>query len=151
MDKGDISNEVSPRLVVVFEGMLGILPERSGAGLLTQVRKFRSKQGQAKRAVSDYEINEPLGAVIWDTVWRFRYSVDVVTYLGEDFAEALTERLDFEGLPIGRVWADDPMRLARRIAHMPDLAAIYDNENHLMFGGKGRTLPAAPTTLIGGL
>lgn len=151
MQGGDISNEVSPRLVVVFEGLLGVLPDRKERRVETVVRKFGRRAQQQKRAVSAYEINEPLARVIWDTVWRYRYSVDVVTYLGAEFAEALTERLDVEGLPIGRVWADEPHKLARRIAHMPDVAAIYDNENHLMYGGKGRILPAAPTTLIGGL
>jgi hypothetical protein len=151
MERGDISNEVTPRLVVVFEGMLGTLPERRESAFEFAARTFGRRAQQQKRAVSAYEINEPLAHVIWDTVWRHRYSIDVVTYLGEEFAEALTERLDVEGLPIGRVWADEPHKLARRIAHMPDVAAIYDNENHLMYGSKGRTLPAAPTTLIGGL
>jgi hypothetical protein len=34
---------------------------------------------------------------------------------------------------------------------MPDVAAIFDNEHHLIYGSKGRALPAAPTTLIGAL
>lgn len=151
MQGGDISNEVSPRLVVVFEGLLGILPERREHVAELALRKLGRRSAQAKRSVNAYEINEPLAHVIWDTVWRYRYSVDVVTYLGEEFAEALTERLDREGLPIGRVWADEPHKLGRRIAHMPDVAAIYDNEHHLIYGSKGRTLPAAPTTLIGAL
>lgn len=151
MQNGDISNEVSPRLVVVFEGLLGVLPERRESAFEFAARTFGRRASQAKRSVNSYEINEPLARVIWDTIWRYRYSVDVVTYLGEDFAGALEERLDRENLPIGRVWADEPHKLARRIAHMPDVAAIYDNEHHLMYGSKGRTLPAAPTTLIGAL
>lgn len=148
MQGGDISSEVSPRLVIAFEGMLGILPDRSAA---FAAEKIARRMRQWKRAVRTYEINEPLAHVIWDTAWRYKYMVDVVTYLGEDFAEALTERLDTEGLPIGRVWADQPHLLARRLAHMPDVAAIFDNTNHLMYGSKGRLLPAAPTTLIGAL
>jgi hypothetical protein len=152
MERGNISNEVSPRLVIAFEGMLGLLPDKPDSRVVELMRRqFGSKSAQVKRAINSYTINEQLAHVIWDTTWRYKYSVDVVTYLGEEFAEALTERLDTEGLPIGRVWADDPKKLARRIAHMPDVAAIFDNENHLMFGSKGRTLPAHPTTLIGSL
>jgi hypothetical protein len=147
MQGGDISNEVSPRLVVVFEGLLGNLPtSRTRAGEAVARRAH-----QWKRAVKAYEINEPLAHVIWDTVWRHRYSVDVITYLGDEFAEALEWRLDIEGLPIGRIWADEPKKLARRLAHMPDVAAIFDNENHLIYGSKGRMLPAVPTTLIGAM
>lgn len=147
MQNGDISNEVSPRLVLVYEGLLGLLPTpRARAG-----EALARKTHQWKRAAKAYEINEPLARVIWDTVWRYRYSVDVITYLGEDFADAVEARLDDEGLPVGRVWADSPQRLARRLALMPDVAAVYDNENHLIYGSKGRTLPAAPTTLIGAL
>jgi hypothetical protein len=147
MQGGDISNEVSPRLVLVYEGLLGLLPTpraRAGESLARKARQW-------KRAVKAYEINEPLARVIWDTVWRYRYSVDVITYLGEDFAEAVEWRLDVEGLPVGRVWADNPQRLARRLALMPDVAAVYDNEHHLIYGSKGRMLPAVPTTLIGAL
>lgn len=149
MQGGDISNEVSPRLVVVWEGMLGI-PTEQPAAIKTWARKIgRNKEALLKRAVAEFEINEPLAKVIWDTVWRHQYSVDVVTYLGDPFARALEKRLDDENLPIGRVWAAVPHLLAREIAYMPDLAAIFDNENYMVYGSKGRTLPANATSLIG--
>lgn len=152
MERGDISNEVVPRLVVAFEGMLGILPEKpKERTLLTWPRRAGKRQAQAKRTVDAYDINDALARVIWDTTWRHKYSVDVVTYLGDDAVEALEARLDAEGLPIGRVWATTPERLARRLPYMPDVAAVFDNEHHLIYGSKGRTLPAAPTTLIGAL
>jgi hypothetical protein len=151
MERGDISNEVVPRLVIAYEGMLGVLPEKPERVHELVARKFGRRARMAKRTVDAYEINDRLARVIWDTTWRFRYSVDVVTYLGDDAVEPLEERLDREGLPIGRVWADTPERLARRLPYMPDVAAIFDNEHHLIYGSKGRTLPAAPTTLIGAL
>jgi hypothetical protein len=152
MQGGDISNEVVPRLVLAYEGMLGVLPEKPEGYVHELVaRKFGRRARMAKRTVDAYEINDALARVIWDTVWRFKYSVDVVTYLGEDAVEPLEARLDAEGLPIGRVWSTTPERLARRLPYMPDVAAIFDNEHHLIFGSKGRSLPAAPTTLIGAL
>jgi hypothetical protein len=152
MQGGDISNEVVPRLVIAYEGMLGVLPEKPEKYVTELVaRKFGRRARQAKRTVDAYEINDALARVIWDTVWRFKYSVDVVTYLGDDAVEPLEARLDAEGLPIGRVWATTPERLARRLPYMPDVAAIFDNEHHLIYGSKGRALPANPTTLIGAL
>jgi hypothetical protein len=152
MQGGDISNEVVPRLVVAFEGMLGVLPEKPENYVTELVaRKFGRRARQAKRIVDAYDINDALARVIWDTTWRHRYTVDVVTYLGEDAVEALEARLDVEGLPIGRVWATTPERLSRRLPYMPDVAAVFDNENHLLYGSKGRMLPAVPTTLIGAL
>jgi hypothetical protein len=151
MERGDISNEVVPRLVIAYEGMLGILPEKSERVTELVARRFGRRQRAVKRTVEAYEINDPLARLIWDTTWRFRYSVDVVTYLGEDAVEPLEERLDREGLPIGRVWSDEPQRLSRRLPYMPDVAAVFDNEHHLIYGSKGRMLPAVPTTLIGAL
>ncbi|MFE4681552.1 hypothetical protein ACFRNJ_12040 [Streptomyces sp. NPDC056721] len=152
MQGGDISNEVVPRLVIAYEGMLGILPEKpEGYVQELLVRKFGRRARQAQKTVDAYEINEPLARLIWDTVWRFRYSVDVVTYLGDDSVGPLEARLDIEGLPIGRVWSTTPERLARRLPYMPDVAAVFDNDHHLIYGSKGRALPAVPTTLIGAL
>ncbi|MDX3260716.1 hypothetical protein PV336_15965 [Streptomyces sp. MI02-2A] len=151
MEHGDISNEVVPRLLIAFEGMLGILPEKHESAVEFALRRFGRRQRTAQRSVDAYEINDALARVIWDTTWRHRYSVDVVTYLGEDAVAPLEARLDVEGLPIGRVWSTTPERLARRLPYMPDVAAVFDNDHHLIFGSKGRMLPAAPTTLIGAL
>jgi hypothetical protein len=152
MQGGDISNEVVPRLVIAYEGMLGLLPEKPDKYVTELVaRKFGRRARMAQRTVDAYEINDALARVIWDTTWRHRYTVDVVTYLGEDAVAPLEARLDVEGLPIGRVWATTPDRLARRLPYMPDVAAVFDNEHHLIYGSKGRMLPAVPTTLIGAL
>jgi hypothetical protein len=132
--------------------MLGLLPEKPDRYVTELVaRKFGRRARMAQRTVDAYEINDALARVIWDTTWRHRYTVDVVTYLGEDAVAPLEARLDVEGLPIGRVWATTPDRLARRLPYMPDVAAVFDNEHHLIYGSKGRMLPAVPTTLIGAM
>lgn len=152
MQGGDISNEVVPRLVLAFEGTLGIPREKKPENrFVGGFRQFGRRKALAEHAVADFDINEPLARVVWDTVWRYGYAIDVVTYLGEDFARALEARLDEENLPISSVWADEPHKLARSIAYRPDIACIYDNTNHLFYGSKGRFLPEHPTTLIGAL
>ena len=147
MYKGDISNEVSPRLVVVFEGLLGVLPNARVRAAESVARKAR----RWKKAVSLWEINELAGRAIWDVTMRKHQTVDVATYLGEEFAEALAERLDDENLPISKVWATEPHLLARELAYRPDLAAIYDpNPAHqFTYGGKGRILGPESANLFG--
>lgn len=155
MERGDISNDVVPRLVIAFEGMLGIpkpVPqERRFVGIRQLSRQFGKRKALTDELMDGFEINETLAKVIWDTVYRYAYRIDVVTYLGEEFAEALEKRLDDEHLPISSVWADEPHKLARAIAYRPDIAAIFDNDHHLFYGSKGRILPAGATSLIGAL
>lgn len=146
MQGGDISNYVSPRLVCVFEGLIGLLPDTKARAQEAVYRKAK----RWARAARTYEVNEEMAKHIWDVYSRTDYSIDVVTYLGDDMAEAIAEVLDDERLPIGRVFATTPDQLARRIAHMPDLAAIYDpNPSHrFTYGSKGRlTNPATPNLM----
>lgn len=137
MEKGDISNYVEPRLIVVFEGLLGILPiEKEKRALML------SRIGQWRRVVDLYEINDMLARHIWDQTRRYSRQVDVVTYSGVQFAEAVQAKLDDEMLPIGKVWHTEPHILSRSIAWRPDIAAIYDPDpQHLLtYGSKGRLL-----------
>lgn len=147
MQHGDISNEVAPRLVVVFEGLLGLLPDARTRGKEALARKMK----RWKAAANTYEINELLAKHIWDTVWRHHYSVDVCTYLGEEMAEAIEERLDAEQLPVGRVFATEPQLLARKIALMPDVAAIFDpsTSHRFTYGSKGRVMSPDSPNLMG--
>ena len=147
MQRGDISNEIVPRLVIVFENLLGILPNKRAEAKVSTYLRLK----QWKRAVNTYEIHEPLAHRIWDITWRLHYQVEVCTYLGPDFGKALRERLDDEDLPISRVWDTKPHTLARKLAHMPYVAAIYDPDpgHQFTYGSKGRVLTPGTTHLLG--
>lgn len=147
MQGGDISNEVSPRLLIVFEGLLGILPDSKARAAESVARKAR----RWKRAVKTYEINEPMARAIWDVTWRYHQSVDVVTYLGDEFADALRDRLDEESLPIGHVMATEHHLLARRLAYAPDIAAVYhaNPEHRFTYGSKGYLISPQTPQLLG--
>ena len=76
-------------------------------------------------------------------LWLFfkkNLNIEVVTYLGDDFAEELAEWLDDEMVPVSRVWSTTPDALSRNIAYMPDLHTVYDPdpERWLAYGSKGR-------------
>ena len=136
MERGDISNEVVPRLAIVFENLIGLLPTKPDQAKFTTYRKFH----QYKRAVKVFQPNEMLIHRVWDITWRMHWQVEAITYLGEEFVEPIEEWIDREDLPISSVRAYDPNLLAREIAYMPYLAAIFDPDpgHQFTFGAKGR-------------
>lgn len=147
MQGGDISNQVVPRLVIVFENLLGLLPTKTAEAKAASYLRFK----RWNRAVNVYEINEGLARRIWDVTWRLDFSVDVITYVSEEFAEAVEKRLEREDLPIRSVWFTEPHLLARKLAYMPQVACIYDPDPHhvFTFGSKGRIISPADPNLIG--
>jgi len=147
MENGDIDNRVSPRLVIVWENLLGLLPnKRAEVKCSTYIRYHRWK-----RAVNTFEINGLLADRIWDVTWRLNFSVDLITYLPEPFAVELEKRISREDLPIGHVTAESPAHLAKRIAYMQHIACIYDPNpaNVYTYGSRGRYLHAADANMIG--
>lgn len=134
MHKGDLSNHFQPCLLVVFEGLLG-LPTRQEEG---RVRRW-FRQPTPRELIAEYEINTLLLAKIRHTP----YPVEVVTFLGPEFADAIEERLDHHHALVRRVWNTTPQELARVHISMPDVAAIYDPDARRAFatyGSLGRHL-----------
>lgn len=138
MKGNDLANLVTPRDVLVFEGLLGLIPD---AKVARQEQKFRKRKSWAQ-AVACYDINEMLARKVWDITWRFSLRVDLLTYHGYDFAKALEERMDNESMPFQRVWSEEPHLLARSLALQPDIRTVYDPfpDHQFFFGSKGRVL-----------
>lgn len=138
MRGNDLGNKVVPRDVLVWEGLLGLLPDKK---IEATEAKFRRK-GKWHEAVACYEVNELLARKVWDLVWRFDFELDLLTYHGVSFAQALQERMDNENMPFRRVWSEQPNILARSLAIQPDIRTIYDPDpNHqFTYGSKGRVL-----------
>jgi hypothetical protein len=149
MQGGDLSNSVVPRLVIVWDNLLGVLPSKPAEAKFSTYIRFK----RWKKAVSLFEINEGMARQIWDLTWRKNFAVDLVTFTaGDDFAEALRERIeDREQLPIGHVWFEEPNNLSRSLAYRPDIACvIHANPHHqLTFGSKGRFISATTPSLLG--
>lgn len=138
MKGNDLGNLVSPRDILVFEGLLGLIPDPKVA---KQEAKFRGKKKWVE-AVACYEINELLARKIWQMVWDYSLEIDLVTYHSHGFAKALEERMDRENLPVRRVWHEEPNVLARRLATMLDVRTIYDPfpDHQFLYGGKSRVI-----------
>jgi hypothetical protein len=143
---GDLSNELVPRLVLVFEHLVGIVP-----GNLMRIRYdswVRTRRW--KRAVEEMVVNEPLARQMWHVTWQLHYELEVVTYLDPKAVEHIEHWIDNQDLPVHRVWYAEPNKLARKIATMPDLGAIFDPDpaHQLTYGKKGRIInPAQPDIL----
>jgi hypothetical protein len=135
MQNGNLSNVVTPRILVVFEGLVGHLDAR-------KVRRYNElgSAGQWREAVALWELAPLALAKLNDIIIRRDIRVEIVTYvMPPEGAQALAERLDEESVPVSRVLASTPERTARRLAYGIDIARVYcqDPQHALMCGGKG--------------
>ena len=139
MRNGDLSNEVVPRIVLVFEGALGFIHDEDRK----KFNRYLSRK-HWEEAAALWLINPLMAARIWYLTRHQSMTLDVVTFAGpKEFGEALEVHLQYvEELPVGRVWATRVELLARKIAYMPDLMKIYDPnpERWLTWGGKGQLI-----------
>jgi hypothetical protein len=138
---GDISNQISPRLLIVWEGLLALPPDeedKSRFGAWIDARRY----GKTRAIVDAFRLNEEMAKHIWDITWRKGFSVDVVTFMGHQYLPAIERWIDRHDLPVGHVTDDTPDTLARRLAYMPHVAAVYDHDpaRRFTYGGKGRLM-----------
>lgn len=146
MQRGDISGDLVPRFVLVFEHLVGVVP--SSLSRITYESFIRTKRW--KRAIPLLLVNEALAKQMWHVTWHLHHQLEVVTYLHEDAVQPISDWIDAQDLPVHRVWFSEPNKLARKIASMPDLAAIFDPDpaHALTYGRKGRIInPAQPDIL----
>lgn len=146
MQRGDISGDLVPRFVLVFEHLVGIVP--NSLSRVSYEGLIRTKRW--KRAIPYLLVNEPLAKQMWHVTWHLQHQLEVVTFLHPDAVEPIEHWIDRHDLPVHRVWSTEPNVLARKIATMPDLAAIFDPDpsHALTFGRKGRIInPAQPDIL----
>ncbi|GAA2322127.1 hypothetical protein GCM10010149_89080 [Nonomuraea roseoviolacea subsp. roseoviolacea] len=146
MEKGDISSETNPRLLIEFEDLLG----HPFAG---DQRKswFSRKVRKPAPNVSEWDIDDLVAKVIIDRSYRMHLEIDVITQGSAEFAVQLAERLDNEQIPARRVWSYQPRVLARRLISMPYVAAVYtpSREHALLYGSKGRLVTPENVVQIG--
>jgi hypothetical protein len=139
MERGNLSNNVRPRVILVFEGALGHI---SG----TAVEEFndRAAEGLWVTAWDQWTLNDLMSRKIWDVVKRLAIQVSVATLLVPDeFSDVagsgLQDVLDIAGLPVSEIIVMSAERLSRELPFMPDVARVYDAnpETAGMFGRKG--------------
>jgi hypothetical protein len=137
MKNNDLSNKMLPRIVVVFEGKLGVLPKENEKAC---AKAFNKKHYD--EALGYYELDELMMRKLLDLRYRQDINVSIVTWLGDDMAVAISELMDEEGIPIGECFASTPSRLARELAYNPDIVTVYDpdDDHRFTYGSKGVVL-----------
>ena len=99
MQAGDISNDVAPRFVFVFEGLLASLP----TPIAVAQEKTYARLHRWKKAAALWKIDGTVQSHMWDLVWRYDFGLDVITYKPADYAEAIEDMLDRHQMPAARV------------------------------------------------
>lgn len=134
MEKGNLSNIVMPRLLIVFEGKLGMLPAQNQKAYDKAV-----KRGRWGEAADLFTLDKLMMAQMVRVVRNIGMNLDIVTWLGDNMATEVARRMDDENIPVHDVFASSPDMLARELAYMPDVAWVYDPDpaHVFTFGRKG--------------
>ena len=139
MERGDIG-EVGwhpMRIVLIWEGVCASPPERPGLRERFAQRRGRSEDWDA--AVRAWEVHEkPLQRVV--AIDMRGIPVDIVTFLGEEYADALRDRLDRMHVPVTRVdWYEDVASFARDLRMSPDVQHVVDSDSERLkhYGRRG--------------
>ena len=137
MEGNDLSNEIAPKLVFVFDGLVGRVPDED-ARLAEKYRKRRKWDLLARV----YEVDTQMGAHLWDIVWRSRFSFDIVSFESADerWRDSLERLLDRANVPYSRLETyDDPNDFAQHMVYAPNILRVYHGRSDwwAKFGDKG--------------
>ena len=129
MEKGDLSNEISPRVYLAFEGTLARALPGVRTSLWHRVRGSR---------LADYELDVVATMHVWDIWNRLGVRFDAVTFEFEpDEVQAL---LDDNNVPVSTVYRfADRATFAQQLAHMPWVTHVVDHQQPLAYGGRAAT------------
>lgn len=139
MKGNDLAGVSAPRILIVFEGVLGFI---TGEG--EEAFHHYIDEMNWLAAARCWSLNDLALAKLTDLCVRMSVNVEVATYAGpQEFADALEFLLcDQELVPIRRVIASTPQQTARRATFANDIISVYDPEpaRSMAYGSKGRHL-----------
>lgn len=148
MLKGELSSEILPRIYVVFEGLVGLLPDTKSRAAELLARKRKKWQ----QAADCYQLNAPTSQGIRDLYWRHRFRVDIVTFLPYTMVDPIRNRLDSRNLLFGDVVSfENPAELSHEMVYDRSILAVLDPNpaNALAYGSKGRLTRPEDLNLMG--
>ena len=143
MQNNDISNERSAKLVFVFDGLVGRVPEDE-----TKVADRLRKRGKWSQLARVYEVDTKMGAHLWDIVWRSPFSFDIVSFEtdAEEWYESLERLLERANVPYSRLEVyDNPNDFAQHMVYAPNILRVYHSRSDwwAKFGDKGEWITDA--------
>ena len=146
MRRGELSSETLPRVYVVFEGLVGLLPDTKSRTLEAVARKRKKWQ----QAADYYQLNINASQGMRDLYWRHRFRVDVITFIDPAMVSAIRDRLDSRSLLFGDVHYFDTDMLLSEIKYDPAILGILDPDpaRILTWGSKGRYCTPAQFNLM---
>lgn len=143
MEGGDISNERAQKIVFVFDGLVGRIPEEDEK-TAARLRRKRKWSHLARL----YGVDTKMGAHLWDIVWRSPFSFDIVSFESgaEPWYEALESLLERANLPYSRLEVyDSADEFAQQMAYAPNIMRVYHSNPSwaFKFGNRGEVITDA--------
>lgn len=147
MRKGELSSETLPRVYIVFEGLIGLLPNGIKDRNLLRLAQQRKKWDQV---IDYYQLNTKTSRGIRDLYWRQHFRVDVITFIDPGFVSAIRDKLDSRSMLFGDVHYYDTEMLLADLTYDPAIIAVLDPDpkHKLLWGSKGRYCSAEQFNLI---
>jgi len=144
--RGELSNEVLPRVLIVFENLIGLLPDTKSR-IAEQLARKRKKWEQA---ADYYQLNINTSQGIRDLYWRQHFRIDVVTFIDPGFVSAVRNKLDSRNLLFGDVVYYDIESLLADLTYDPAIIAVMDPDpaHMLLWGSKGRYVSSDQLNLM---
>lgn len=134
MYKGDISNEVAPRWLFVWENQIARLPPNNVRKYKRALVLHRYETACRLWRPDDY-------AMRWlsDFSWRRGGKCDAVTFMhGQHWAEAIRQWCDIEEVPVANCfYFEDRLTLGRRLSTWPSVQGVVDPVAPGAYGAKG--------------
>lgn len=137
MERGDIAVPQAQRFLFVFDGFLGKLPKKK---LLAY--KALLKVHQWERAFYLWDMVPKATDHLNRIYWQYNLRFDIVTWQPQAIANEIEEWCARINLPVGYVSSTTSEKLARELAHMPDVVKVFDADpdHKFRYGQRGRWL-----------
>ena len=135
MLNGDLSNRTAPRVLIVFEGLIGHLPAEKVPSYEKLMNELRWDE-----VIYLFDLNNQVLNKVLYLTWNADYNFHVVTWYPKEAAEAIQEKLEALSIPIRSVMSTTPEKLAKILVNNPDIVAVYDTvqQHVLTFGSKAQ-------------
>lgn len=141
MRDNQLSDQIAPTIVVVFDDLLGVR-EQVPDDLRHRIKKLLLGHGER------WTISPDVEAAVSNLLWRLDANLEVVTFTAPEGRVAdLLEAAHFPAMARATTSQD----LARELAYRPDIIAVYHPypEHQFRYGPKGRYITKDALNLIG--
>jgi hypothetical protein len=135
VEKGRIGTDAEGRVVFIWEGAVGYLPDRP---VLQTLERLSIRTGQYRKAINYWKVHGKALSLMWTLLQRTNWRIDMcVTSRGPGFTQALADRVMEENWPMRYVFCDN--ELGRKLPYMPDVQRVFygHEEQRFAYGPQG--------------